>query len=314
MKLNAKSVREKFLFVAGAFSGPEKYLFVAHDEQLANKGKYRTSLLLSEGKDWEELAVFDWQCVGLSAGESLVVVLGRDGQVGILENGKARQEKLDPKRAVGPLRGIDLIGSVFYAYGMKREIFRRDSSGVWQWFNKGMAMVLPKGKVDVKALITQGIKDMGGINSLSAASESMYAFGMRGEIWRLSADTWKKVDSPTNLMLSDSVARQDGTIFACGQVGMLLKGKNDRWVQFDYDGPDKLDFSAIADFQKKIFLADGHSLRVLNGSTLEVVDFGGEGMISSSALHSTRDELLSVAAKEVFRSDDGKTWSNLLEP
>src|SRR6185437_3830698 len=222
MSFDARHVADTFVFVAGKIIAKNRYVFAAHDEELLAKEKYRTHLLLYEDGIWSELASFNWQSVGLTIAvkEPLqILVLGRDGQVGIFE-GKPSQSKLETKRPIGPMRGITTIGSTAYAYGMKRDVFRRVTSTTWQPFDSGMKAALPtKGKIDVSAIIRDGIKNMGGINSISQVpGGAVPAFGMRGEIWKLLKTTWKRVDSPTNVMLQDSTPRNDGTVWVCGQL------------------------------------------------------------------------------------------------
>src|SRR5262249_54294804 len=157
-----KSVREQFVFVAGRIISAQNYAFVAHHEGLLERDRYQAHVLMYESGAWRESAVFKWRAVGLAVQVQrgvLTMVLGRDGQVGLVDQRGFREETLDPKKPVGPLRGIDVISSVPYSYGMKREVFRRRANGRWEWFNKGMVSPLPKGKVDVKALIKERIKD-----------------------------------------------------------------------------------------------------------------------------------------------------------
>jgi hypothetical protein len=231
----------------------------------------------------------------------------------MVDGNKLQEERIDPARPLGPMRGIDQVGSGLYAFGMKRDMYRRLGNAKWERYNEGMGMILPKGKIDISALIKRGIKEMGGINSISEISTGeIYAFGMRGEIWTLRDDIWRKIDSPTNLTLTDSIALEDRNITACGNVGTVIEGYGNKWRVVQYSGPAKLDFCAIVRFKDITYLADGHSLRALKGNSLELVDFGVGDVVPSSSLHTTQRVFLSTAGKEVFLTKNGQVWNSLL--
>jgi hypothetical protein len=316
MDIQADSIRQDFVFVAGRVFRPSTYVFIAHHGPSLDNNTYRAHVLLWEAGVWRNVADFDWQAVDLTVSQSeplTVLVLGRDGQLGSLEQTKKTEQHLDPKRPLGPMRGIDRIGPAVYAYGMKREIYRCLDHSRWERYNEGMQAPFPSGKVDVAALIKKGIKEMGGINSIAAAPDQvLHAFGMRGEIWQLERDRWQKNDSPTNLMLTDSAVHEDGVITVCGHSGVILQGHGSSWRFFEYEGPDGLDFSAISILNRKIYLADGNSLRTLRGNSLEVVDFGVGQIVPASSLHSAHMRLLSVAGKEVFVTENGENWTSLI--
>ena len=317
MNINVDAIKRDFVFVGGQVLRSSTYVFVAHHGPSLDEDTYRAHVLRWEAGAWQDSAEFNWQAVGLTISQEeplRVFVLGRDGQVGILEGKTRREQHIDPKRPLGPMRGIDRIDSVVYAYGMKREVYRLRNAGNWERYSEGMQLALPPGKVDVSALIKKGIKEMGGINSIAATPDHvLFAFGMRGEIWWLDKDVWRKMDSPTNLMLTDSVAGEDGEITVCGQSGVILQGHGDAWQTIQYTGPEDLDFCAISILNGQIYLADGHSLRTLHANLLQVVDFGVGSIVPSSSLHSLHGFLLSVAGKEVFVTENGERWTSLLQ-
>lgn len=320
-KTGRKFNADDYVFVRGRVVADDDYVFVAHDHALLEKERYRCIVLRRTAGTWTYLARFDWQAVDMAILGGAAVrafVLGRDGQVGVVEDsGTAKaniaEERVDAKKTIGPLRGIDAFDSSVFAYGMKREIFRRSAAGKWSPFDTGMRTPIPtNGKVDVSALIKQGIKDMGGIDALVAPADApMHAFGMRGEIWLLEADKWKKVDSPTNLMLADATTVNDD-IYVCGQAGTLLKGKGHRWDVVVYTPAENHDFSDIEHFDGGIYLADGHSLRVLKKGTLELVNLDPKHVVPSSTLEQAAGRLLSVAGQEIFVTADGTQWTDLL--
>jgi hypothetical protein len=315
MNIEPASISRDFVFVSGRIISPMKHGFIAHHKESLNEEIYRTHVFILEGGHWEELAVFKWQSVDLAVmtGKPLeIVVLGRDGQIGVVGEQGSREERVDPKKTVGPMRGLSETSESLLAHGMKREVFRRTINEGWEHFDRGMHLAFPTGKVDIKQLIKDRIKDMGGINSITEDGGHLYAFGMRGEIWRFEGEFWRKVDSPTNVMLTDSSRSVGGNICVCGHAGVILMGNADAWRVLEYTGAGKLDFAAIATFRDAVYIADGHSLRILKEDSMRVVDFGLEEIAPSSVLHSTEKQLLSVAGMEIFTTNDGEIWASLL--
>jgi hypothetical protein len=316
MKKDSAFSADDFVFVDAAILGRDDYVFLAHHEASLQAKRYRLHILRRTNDTWSVSSPWRWEGVGFTV-QALnplrIFAIGRDGQVGAFVDGDVQEEHVAPKSPVGPFRGIQAISEKVLAYGMKREIFRRETTGAWQKFDKGMAQPLPKGKVDVSALIKQRIKDIGGINALAYTDpQRLFAFGMRGEIWRLRSDAWHKVDSPTNLMLQDAVAAGSETIYVCGQLGTILRGSGDEWESVEYSGPPRLYFCSVAFFQDHLFLADGHSARRLDDGELKVVNFGGDEIVPSFSLSSSFGQILSIAGQEAWVSRDGDTWESLL--
>jgi hypothetical protein len=193
------------------------------------------------------------------------------------------------------------------AYGMQRQVFVRDYAGRWIRLDRGM--VDDSGEDDIDAIIRGAISSDGGINVvIPYRADRLMAFGMRGEIWRYRGDRWLQMASPTNLMLKDATTSADGEIYVCGLRGTLLKGHEHRWQQVAYDGPSGLGFCSIRWFAGQLFIADGHSLRVLVDGELRTVDFGPEGVPCRQVVVGG-GEIMSMAGQEVWLSADGKNWT-----
>ncbi|WP_457331321.1 hypothetical protein [Rhizobacter sp. P5_C2] len=304
------------VFVAAAIAAADDYFFVAHDASLLENGNYATRLLRRKAGVWSQLAAWPWQSVGLAIASNAplrVEVLGRDGEVGVLQGDAISAELLEPGTALGPMRDIGIVFGRVMAWGMQRHVFVRDAQGRWIRFDKGMAQELVSATLDIDALIGKSIKSGGGINGIvSQGDDRLLAFGMRGEIWRYLKDRWEPMDSPTNVMLKDAVNGPDGDIFVCGLRGTLLRGRDDQWQQLDYEGEPRLGFCSIDTFGGAIYVADGHSLRVLVGDQLKVIDFGVEEVVPCMQVTANAGEVMSVAGQEVWVSRDGTQWTCLV--
>jgi hypothetical protein len=57
----------------------------------------------------------------------------------------------------------------------------------------------------------------------------LYAVGWQGEIWHYDGEKWHQLPSPTKLVLVDVCCAGDGTVYACGREGLLLKGRDQTW-------------------------------------------------------------------------------------
>jgi hypothetical protein len=296
--------------------GPGHYVFIAHSEKGLQRNEFICRAIEFDRGDWRLLVEWAWQAVALRASLTLplqVDVLGRDGQLGTWTSHKATLNHVELGRPVGPFRGMRELRGKLLAYGMKREIFQREPDNTWTRFNEGMDAPKSTKKLSIAEKMKARLSDLGGINSISVyGTEDFVAFGMRGEIWNLRGIKWARVDSPTNLMLKDSATASDLSVYVCGQSGALLKGGADIWQVVDYKGPEGLDFCSICVFDGLVYIADGHSLRVLDEDELRLVDFGTEDIVPCALVVSGPGRILSIAGQEIWESADGRNWTCLL--
>ncbi|HEY1305506.1 MAG TPA: hypothetical protein VGF24_18250 [Vicinamibacterales bacterium] len=304
---------DRFVFVAGRIESANRSAFVAHYLPALKDDVYVAVVLIFDSGEWRRVGKFGWQAVDIELDPSQkdrYWVLGRDGQLAAVAGDDTKESKLDDRRPLGPMRGLDAVDGDVYAVGMKRDVFRlRD--GQWARFDKGMAFDISKG-ADVETLMKQRLGDVGGINAIVGFDQNeTYAVGTKGEMWQGADGTWSKIETPTNVMLTDA-AIVDDEVIACGLAGTLVRGRGTNWRVVEYDGVQDLDFAAIACRGKEVYLADGHSLRCLVGSTLEVVDLVQGTVVPSSQLDASQGLVLSVAGQEVFLGSTLNDWRSLL--
>lgn len=190
-------------FLKGRIAGPGKYVFLAHEEKAMSRGKYVAWILFRDHGAWHRLGRFEWQAVDFlldTRAEGRIFVLGRDGQVGLIERSRIQDEHLNPGRPVGPTKGLADISGEVHAFGMNREVFTRVEGRGWLVGNNGMQQESQRGKLSLSERIMQKIKNVGGIHAMAQAAGRLHAFGYSGEIWLLGdKGVWSKVDSPTNV-------------------------------------------------------------------------------------------------------------------
>jgi hypothetical protein len=312
--VNSQAVQlDKFIFVAGRIESATRSVFVAHYLPALNDNVYVAVVLKLDSGKWQRVGKFPWQAVDIEldvTDRDRCWVLGRDGQVAAVVGDQAEEAKLDAKRALGPMRGLDVVDDHVYAVGMKRDVFRlRDRR--WARFDKGMAFEVTKG-ADVEKLMKQRLEDVGGINAIVGFDRSeVYAVGVKGEMWHLVGERWQRIEAPTNIMLTDAAIVGDEVI-VCGLTGTLIRGRGTSWRIVEYDGVQDLDFSGVATRAEEIYLADGHSLRCLVGTTLELVNLVDDAVVPSSQLDARDNLILSVAGQEVFVGSARNAWRSLL--
>ncbi len=305
------------LFIAATRSGPDQIAFVTHYAPALRDGITLTQILfLEQLEKWRNGSRHKWACVGVasrnkSTGE--IVLLGRDGEFAFGSDKELTEGVIsNAKSSVGPTRGIRNVAGQILAYGMRRQIFRQDDTGRWSAFAPESKSDTPTAR-SASDRVQNLIADMAGLNALTGSSPTeLYAVGTDGEIWRTEKDTWKQVDSPTNLMLTDATVAPDGMIYACGLSGILLRGRHDMWDVVNYEGPQGLDFRAVAWFKDYLYLADGHSVRRIVDGELMVVDFGVDGVVPAHFLYADSNFLLTLAGKEIYITFDGVTWTPIL--
>jgi len=138
--------------------GSDHYVVLAHPYACLHKDRYEACLIEYRDGQWHALGKWPWQGVGLVVPrlEPLGVgVLGRDGQIGTWDAGKASQSHLKAGDHLGPMRGLEVFDGEVYAYGMQRDVFTVGPGGKWVPFNEGMVKPRTGGKIDFSAIIKE---------------------------------------------------------------------------------------------------------------------------------------------------------------
>ena len=255
-------------------------------------------------KDWSEWNGFDvkWSMVSIDIcmePSPMCLVMGRDGEVLIGSKKGFQEERIDDQGFSplnrGPMQNIRFVEDTAFAVGMGRQVYCRMGFNRWIRFDDGIPTPPP-------------IPEIVGFNSIAGQSLSnLYAVGWKGEIWHYDGKLWTLDDSPTNAILHEILMLADGTLFACGHGGVLLKGTGKQWEIVDHDGPDT-NWRTLAWFRDLLYLSDGHNLFCLDGNAIVPVRVDDEGQIPVISLHATNEILLAVTADSAFVTDDGQKW------
>jgi len=301
-------VTNNFVFNRGYVYKRDRLYFLTFSEELMDEetGDVQDAqVFIFRDGEW----VFhdlQWNAIGLTITEQLsqaMIALGREGEVLIGSKSGFSEEEIEDENGGpverGPMRSISTIDGSVFAVGMNRQIYRWIGANGWDRHEEG----LPK---------EIGLHEIVGFNAIDgSAINDLYVVGWGGEIWRNDGKGWRRIESPTNLALLDVKLINPDLIYACGQGGIIIRGSKDRWELVEYEGPEDLEFSSMAWFKDKLYLADNHALYVLDKNELSKVDFGVDGTVPSSHLHANDGILLSVAGKEVFTTTDGIKWDEV---
>lgn len=271
------------------------YIAATNDDFTKNEVPH--SVLLSiDGGQWQSPGHTQWAtaavCVVKQPSERFVAV-SEDGDVFTYVGGNATAESITP--APSALAAVASIEGYAYACGMRRQVYVRTGEGQWQ------AISAPAPKPGVTA----------GFEAISGYSQNdIYAVGWEGEIWQRSGGNWIQHDNPVNLILTGVCCADDGYVYACGQSGTLVKGRNDHWAVIEHALTHE-DFWDIHAFGDRVYVASYSGLFEIKGGSVQAVDFGAEAPRTCHRLTSAEGILWSVGAEDIY-SFDGSAWQKVV--
>jgi hypothetical protein len=246
-------------------------------------------------------------CV-VSKPEPTALMMGVDGTIIRASSKGFEEEQVDTgksaPKALGDLQEIRRIGEHAHVVGMRRTVYRCDGPDNWVRIDQGVRCD-PKDKSDA------------GFNSIHGFSETdIYAVGWEGEIWKYDGKRWTGINSPTNVGLFRVVCAGDGKVYACGQRGTLLVGRDSQWKMIPQD-VTKEDFWGATWFKKKLYLSTSNGIYVLNGKDVEPVEIKSEKKLkfgknkSFYRLDSIEEVMWSVGEKMAIWTEDGANWGEV---
>ena len=293
---------DEWSFTTGAVRFKDLGYLVATDDKLIKKGPHATIIEWDAGKWGQETK--GWGCTSccvVKKPKEQLVAIGEGGQVFVVGGGDQHDEEMatgpeSPKK-LGYMRSVRAIEGVAYAAGMMRQVYRRDAANSWSPIDKGM-----RASRDAKVC---GFEAIDGFTQ-----KEIYAAGYKGEIWRYDGKKWKQIDSPTNLVLTNAICAGDDKVYACGQRGLLLRGRKDSWEIIDHDST-KQDLWGLAWYKDRLYLSSTKQVFTLEkGDVLERVRFGEDTPLTAYHLSAADGVLWSIGAKDVM-AYDGKSWSRI---
>ncbi len=295
-----------YSFLACHVQNRNKLRWLGQLDSLTSQNEPNTTLMCWRAEEDQRYDFnLTWFATRIWASETKheVVAIGPDGRVFVSDESGEREENVQTgengPRGYGDLSDLAEIGNRLYAVGMGRQVYRRESTG-WSRQDQG---ILTKPTVD----------GVCGFNAVDGQSEDlMVAVGFGGEVWLRREGTWEQAESPTNVILNDVLALEDGSFLACGQKGTILEFKSNGWMPISHDSTEEQLWS-IASFGGRIYFASRDSIFTLdNEYTLSPVDTKLPKGTTFGHLHAKDGVLLSVGAKDVVWTNDAISWANLV--
>jgi hypothetical protein len=209
------------------------------------------------------------------------LAIGPDGDV----KGKVAEKGIFSSTA-------SIAGNAFVV-GMRGLFYRWGGAEIW-------------GRVGPPFPTTVGFQALDGFNE-----HDMYAVGWKGELWHIREGSGKRLHSSTNLILTGVCCAGNGTVYCCGQQGILLRGREDKWEVIEHDGTRE-DLWAVHWFKGALYVSSIRFLYRLEGDRLVLVLFGSDIPESCYHLTSASDSVLwSIGSKDVMEYD-GSDWERIL--
>ncbi len=195
-------------------------------------------------------------------------------------------------------RSLAVIEGQIYACGMGRVAAVR--TGPLQW--RDLSATPPE---DDKLIV--GFESIDGFSA-----KDFYAVGWQGEIWQRKLNRWRQIDSPVSANLNAVCCAEDDVVYAVGDGGVMLKGRDDQWTVIDTGLTDNL--QDVRDFDGKVYVVTDFDILELANDTLQPVPaLTDADDAPETCLHLLRaaDGLVSLGQKDVFKLHDGK-WSRVV--
>lgn len=149
-----------------------------------------------------------------------------------------------------------------------------------------------------------------GLNDVDGFSESeVYAAGLKGEIWRYDGTRWTAVHSPTNVQIN-AVRRCGELIYMVGVAGVVLRGRHENFEVVDTES-NRSNLDGVEMLADTIYVASQRKLYRMREDSLEEIDTGLGGTITTGSLHSADGVLWSVGARHLLTTEDGMNWKQM---
>ena len=143
------------------------------------------------------------------------------------------------------------------------------------------------------------------------SSKDLYAVGWQGEIWHRKGTRWRQIDSPVSINLNAVCCADDGQVYAVGDKGVMLRGRDDTWSEIETGLADNL--QDVRDFEGRLYVATDFAILELVKDKLVPVGNFADGDRPGSCLLLLRGEdgLVSLGPKDLF-SLHGGNWRRVV--
>lgn len=292
-----------FRFIGGRVAaGGRRLIVAAEDRRLLETDTPHTVFGMYADGRWHQYATRpDWTALSITAANGHVLALGPDGRLCELRPpGEGTQPALSSiPRHIG-MTGLATIDGAVYAYGLGRDVLRREADGSW---------------TDLSAPQPGPEDDVVHFTGLAGHSASeLYAVGWRGEIWVRTAEGWSREQSPTRAYLGALTVTREGLVYIVGEEGTLLRGRHGAWEALDTGLRE--DLRDVCEHQGNIFVStDSRVFRLTPEGRLAALEDDSDEELEDTAcrvLLPVEDlGLCSIKGGGVFLLQGDGTWHRL---
>ena len=125
--------------------------------------------------------------------------------------------------------------------------------------------------------------------------------------WQCNKGNCKKITSPTNIKLERVICAGDGNVYAVGQVGTILYGRNGRWKVLAHNATTE-QFWGATWFNDRLWVATSDSVYEVSKDKVVTKVNIAQGKITCGWLDSGFGVMWSVGHKYLYRTTDGFKW------
>ncbi|MCC9070554.1 hypothetical protein LNQ49_02930 [Flavobacterium sp. F-65] len=282
------------------------YLITTHDEA-TSEGYIDSIMYTLDRKTWYAGTVPWLGCSGTVCHipAERYLALGTDGSVRASGGGVVKEEApiansgIDPKKR-GPLREIrGIANGRAYAVGTCRQAYVREDENLWRCIDQSA-------QIGDTPITDTSFESIDGFNE-----QEIYTVGWEGEIWKYDGSLFTQQNSPTNLALYKVRCAPDGFAYACGQLGTLLRGRDNQWEIIKHESTTE-DLWGMEIFNGKLYVSSSHFVYQLVDGKLEPIDFGDEVPRTCYHLSAADGIMWSIGPKDVMEFD-GLNWKRCLQ-
>ena len=271
------------------------------NDGLAEQRQQHAIPLFFKNNNWSLITgepVLPWLVAGIASidqSSSHTVFVGWGGQVLVVEGESCHREAILRKdsRHVSIVRSVVAIDDLFYAVGMRRQVYKRIRKNNWVEIDHDV--VYQGDRIDI------------GFNAIDGYScTEVYAVGSNGEIWRYDNQQWHEIRTPTNVHLYSLCCADDGYVYISGNSGVLIRGRHDSWEVLEIDVKETI--WGIHWFEDRLYFLTNTGVylyvdRLIEKIQNDLLDYGGFLRFSS-----TKDRLWIFGHKKIVLYD-GLTWN-----
>lgn len=224
------------------------------------------------------------------------VFLTDDGEVYCVGEGDDDWEKPVSKKDNLYFSNIKSIrGGHAVCVGPRRKVYLRKCANNWVQISNGLFSGGDKINLD-----NSGFKDIDGFSE-----SDMYACG-GSELWQFDGNIWKKIDIPTNSVLSNICCSDDGFVYITTNRRDIIIGRNDAWSIINQDLTNEV-FESIVCFNGKTLVSTVSDIYEVSNKGIQKTSLNIP-KIKSKAHLSVGDGVLVIAGRNEAVIYDGNLW------